>query len=56
MAKDNARLNKLEANHKVLAGDAFDKMEQLNHQNKKFDIVVVDPPSFAKRDSERNCL
>ena len=54
MAKDNARLNKLEANHKVLAGDAFDKMEQLNHQNKKFDIVVVDPPSFAKRDSERD--
>jgi 23S rRNA (cytosine1962-C5)-methyltransferase len=54
MAKDNALLNKLEANHKVLAGDAFEKMEQLSQQNKKFDIVVVDPPSFAKRDSERD--
>jgi len=53
MAKDNVRLNKLEANHKILVGDAFEKMELLNQQNKKFDIVVVDPPSFAKRDSER---
>ena len=54
MAKDNVQLNKLEANHKVLAGDAFEKMEDLRRQNKKFDIVVVDPPSFAKRDSERD--
>ena len=54
MAKDNVLLNKLEANHKVLAGDAFEKMEELIKQKKKFDIIVVDPPSFAKRDSERD--
>lgn len=53
MAKSNVILNKLEANHKVLVGDAFEKMEELIKQKKTFDIVVVDPPSFAKRDSER---
>ena len=54
MAKDNVRLNKLEAKHKILVGDAFEKMEELRNRNKTFDIVVVDPPSFAKRDSERD--
>jgi 23S rRNA (cytosine1962-C5)-methyltransferase len=53
MAKENVVLNNLEANHKILIGDAFEEMEKLQRQRQQFDIVVVDPPSFAKRDSER---
>jgi 23S rRNA (cytosine1962-C5)-methyltransferase len=53
MAQKNVALNFDKANHKIMAIDAFEGMEQLNQQRKTFDIVIVDPPSFAKRDSER---
>jgi len=52
MAKANVQLNDLSANHKVMAIDAFKGMEQLINQGKLFDIVIVDPPSFAKSASE----
>lgn len=32
-------------------GDAFDLMEQLARRHERFDTVVVDPPSFASRQS-----
>ncbi|KAA3634793.1 MAG: class I SAM-dependent rRNA methyltransferase [Bacteroidetes bacterium] len=53
MAKQNVALNFKKANHTIMAIDAFEGMEQLQKQRKTFDIVIVDPPSFAKRDSER---
>lgn len=53
MAKENVQLNGLEAKHNVLAVDAFKGMQALQKQGKQFDIVIVDPPSFAKQDSER---
>ncbi len=55
MAKKNVALNpQLQSNkHKIMAVDAFEGLQQLKRQKKLFDIVVVDPPSFAKRDSER---
>lgn len=53
MAKQNVALNFEKADHKTMAIDAFEGMEQLQKQRKAFDIVIVDPPSFAKRDSER---
>jgi 23S rRNA (cytosine1962-C5)-methyltransferase len=33
----------------VLKGDAFDVMESLHQQGKRFDVVIVDPPAFIKR-------
>ncbi len=52
MAKENVELNFQNTNHKVLAEDAFEGMQQLQKQGKKFDLVIVDPPSFAKQASE----
>ncbi len=52
LAKRNVSLNKLTANHSILVGDAFAEMEALKQERKRFDLVIVDPPSFAKKESE----
>lgn len=51
-AKYNATLNSYNGNHLTLAIDAFKGLEQLISQRKKYDVVVIDPPSFAKQKSE----
>ncbi|HEY0939299.1 MAG TPA: class I SAM-dependent rRNA methyltransferase [Steroidobacter sp.] len=33
----------------VLKGDAFDVMESLHGEGRRFDVVVIDPPAFIKR-------
>ena len=33
-------------------GDAFEVMQALSKQHRRFDIVVIDPPSFAHRNSD----
>jgi 23S rRNA (cytosine1962-C5)-methyltransferase len=33
----------------TLRGDAFDVMETLHAQKRRFDVVVIDPPAFIKR-------
>lgn len=52
MAKQNASLNGNFKNHITIAEDAFVAMKDLVAANTKFDIVVVDPPSFAKKATE----
>ena len=52
MAKKNVALNFAEARHQTLAVDAFEGMESFIHQGKKFGLIVVDPPSFAKSEKE----
>lgn len=52
MAKENTLLNPFKGKHITMAVDAFEGMQQLIKQKKKFDIVVIDPPSFAKQKSE----
>lgn len=54
MAKKNVALNELQAHHQTMAMDAFAGLEQLYQEGKRFDVVIVDPPSFAKRDNERD--
>ena len=44
----NGKLNDYSGLHKTIAGDAFDEMNTLIAKKKSFDIVVIDPPSFAK--------
>jgi 23S rRNA (cytosine1962-C5)-methyltransferase len=40
------------ADHETITGDAFHVLEQLNSSGRIFDLVVIDPPSFAKSQAE----
>ena len=44
--------NVAQANHELLAGDAFQLLKELNQAGRQFDIVILDPPSFAKKQDE----
>lgn len=52
LAQENVRLNKHAGKHHIIAGDAFESLQKMISQNKKFDIVIIDPPSFAKSQKE----
>lgn len=52
LAKANAELNEYKGLYSVIAGDAFEVLKNLQTKGEKFDLVVIDPPSFAKRASE----
>jgi 23S rRNA (cytosine1962-C5)-methyltransferase len=47
LAVQNARQNSLSI--ATRKGDAFDVLEALGEERARFDIVIVDPPAFAKR-------
>jgi 23S rRNA (cytosine1962-C5)-methyltransferase len=47
LAAANAALNHVALDS--IKGDAFDVLEGLAKKNARFDIVVIDPPAFAKR-------
>lgn len=51
-ALENGRLNDYSGIHKIIVGDAFKEMKHLIKERTKFDVVVIDPPSFAKQQSE----
>lgn len=51
-AQQNALLNLPKPALHTIAKDAFVAMEELQQQRKHFELVVVDPPSFAKKASE----
>jgi 23S rRNA (cytosine1962-C5)-methyltransferase len=46
-ASNNAQLNQI-GNVKFEKADAFEKLKHLHSASKKFDIVILDPPAFAK--------
>lgn len=52
IAFQNGRLNNYQGTHKTIAGDAFLEMQKLIDKKQNFDVVVIDPPSFAKQASE----
>ncbi len=52
VARANVALNFPDAPHKTIAGDAFEVMAQLQKDGKTYGLVIVDPPSFAKKASE----
>jgi 23S rRNA (cytosine1962-C5)-methyltransferase len=49
-AKRNFQLNQSTAVHETIQADAF---EWLEHVDRRFDLIVLDPPSLAKREQER---
>jgi 23S rRNA (cytosine1962-C5)-methyltransferase len=55
-ARENAALNGLE-NVELEETNAFDRLRQLESSGQRFDVVVLDPPAFAKhRSSVRGAL
>ncbi|WP_298553668.1 class I SAM-dependent rRNA methyltransferase [uncultured Algibacter sp.] len=52
IAIENGKLNKYSGTHKTIAGDAFQELKKLIKNKITFDVVVIDPPSFAKQASE----
>lgn len=52
LAKLNGKLNEYKGLHKTIAGDAFERMKKMIREGTAFDIVVIDPPSFAKSKKE----
>ena len=52
VAKQNGKLNPYTGKHTIIVGDAFKELEDLIAQKKVFNIVVIDPPSFAKQQKE----
>lgn len=56
-AKENARLNGLEEKVQFLCRDVFDLLPELERQGRRFDVVILDPPAFAKsRNSVKNAV
>lgn len=53
-AKANMRLNRqqIQGEHHIIVGDAFEELERLRKNGTTFDMLIVDPPSFAKRADE----
>ncbi len=47
-AKNNFELNKFNCNAEFIISDVFDFMEKQIENNIKYDVVMVDPPAFAK--------
>ena len=52
MALANGKLNEYSGTHNTMSGDAFSAMKRLIQTGKRFDVVVIDPPSFAKQQTE----
>ncbi|MEY8848620.1 class I SAM-dependent rRNA methyltransferase [Psychroserpens sp. XS_ASV72] len=52
IAKQNGLLNSYSGKHITIAGDAFEVLNRLILEKTTYDIVVIDPPSFAKQQKE----
>ena len=52
----NLKLNfsdKKDFKFQQIAGDAFQKLRELKLENSKFDLVILDPPAFARKKKDR---
>src|SRR5262245_27734238 len=47
LARENARLNEL-ANTEFVRADVFEELDRLHKSGRKFDLIVLDPPKFAR--------
>lgn len=45
----NYELNGFTTPHEIICGDAFEEMERLSAEKRKFGMAIVDPPSFARK-------
>jgi 23S rRNA (cytosine1962-C5)-methyltransferase len=51
LTEENIKLNKLEKNHSSITADA---MQHIKALDKNYDIIVLDPPAFAKHRDARH--
>ncbi len=50
LAKKNASLNNIaDERFSFSAGNAFDELKRFDKRNEKFDLVILDPPSFTRK-------
>lgn len=52
LVEKNLQLNGYNGIYNGLVGDAFEILEQLLKDNHRYDIIVIDPPAFAKKSTE----
>ena len=53
-ARGNFRLNGLDpAAHTLLVGDCFERLAQFANEGRRFDVVILDPPSLARDRASR---
>ena len=50
--KENAALNKVEDKVQVICDDAFDGLKKLHQGKELFDVIVLDPPAFVKKQKD----
>ncbi|MGB8450979.1 MAG: class I SAM-dependent rRNA methyltransferase [Anaerocolumna sp.] len=56
-AEENALLNGLQKTVHFQCSDVFELLPELEKQNKKFDVIILDPPAFTKsRNSIKNAI
>ena len=48
IAREQARRNNVESRCRYRAGDAFDELRSLVKSGKRYDMVLLDPPAFAR--------
>jgi 23S rRNA (cytosine1962-C5)-methyltransferase len=49
LSRENFKLNGLDPNaHDFLAADVFELLESFRREGRRFDMIVLDPPAFAK--------
>ncbi len=48
-ATRNAQANQMADRFDTIQGDAFDQLKILREAREKYDLIIVDPPAFAKR-------
>lgn len=51
LTEDNIKLNKLEKNHGSIVADAMEYMKELPED---YDVIILDPPAFAKHRDARH--
>jgi len=52
VAQQNMALNFPASDHQIMAIDAFKGLAKLYQTGNRFDLIIVDPPSFAKKESD----
>ncbi|MES2217561.1 MAG: class I SAM-dependent rRNA methyltransferase [Pseudomonadota bacterium] len=50
---ENARLNDVADKVQVICDDAFDALKALAKAQEKFDVIVLDPPAFVKKQKDK---
>lgn len=51
--QENAALNNVSDQVKTISDDAFSALKKLHDQKEKFDVIILDPPAFVKKQKDK---